>query len=103
MKTMSGDSLRLSLVSVPELDESGGKESQEFVESFCLEEIPIFVDEDDSQMEGSYSRMIAKAHYGYTNKSVNELILENNHGTIYDRFCKISEFGNEDWAVKHGC
>lgn len=103
IKTMSGDSLRLSLVSAPELDEPGGKESQEFVKSLCPEETPIFVDEDDGQLEGSYGRIIAKVYCGYSEKSVNEVILENNHGIIYKKFCDISEFGKEGWSIRHGC
>ena len=33
----------------------------------------------------------------------NEKIIENNHRTIYQRFCEISDFGEEGWAVAHGC
>ena len=103
IKTKSGNSIRLSLVSAPELDEQGGVKSREFVRESCPINSQIFIDEDDGQLQGSYGRMIAKIYCGYSDKSVNELVLENNHGTIYKKFCGISEFGKEDWAVKYGC
>jgi len=103
IKTKSGDSIRLSLVSAPELDEQGGMESKEFVLKSCPINSQIFIDEDDSQLQGSYDRTIAKVYCGYSDKSINEMILDNNHGEIYKKFCKISEFGKDDWAVKYGC
>ena len=103
IKTKSGDSIQLSLVSSPELDESGGIESKEFILKSCPINSQIFIDEDDGQLQGIYGRMIAKVYCGYTDKSVNELILENNQGIIFKKFCQVSEFGSERWAIKHGC
>jgi endonuclease YncB( thermonuclease family) len=103
IKTKSGESIRLSLVAAPELDKSGGIESKEFVQKLCTINSQIFIDEDDGQLEGSYGRTIAKVYCGNTEKSVNELVIENNHGIIYKKFCKKSEFGAESWAKKYGC
>ncbi len=99
----SGDSIRLVLVNSPEMNTDEGKESKKYLESICPVGSTIHVDEDDNQLEESHGRMIAKVYCNEDTDSLNQKIIENNHGTIYQRFCEISEFGTEDWAVKHGC
>lgn len=99
----SGNSIRLVLVDSPEMNTNEGKESKEHLESICSVGSTIHVDEDDNQLEGSHGRMIAKVYCDDMINSLNQQIIENGHGTIYKRFCSVSEFGSEDWAVKHGC
>ena len=99
----SGNSIRLVLVDSPEIHTDEGKESKEYLESICLVGSTIHVDEDDNQLKGSYDRMIAKVYCEGDIQSLNEKIIENNHGTIYQRFCDVSEFGDEKWAIKYGC
>jgi len=99
----SGNSIRLVLVNSPEMNTDEGIESKKYLESICPVGSIIHVDEDDNQLEGSHGRMIAKVYCEGDIQSLNEKIIENNHGTIYQRFCNVSEFGEEDWAIKHGC
>jgi len=40
---------------------------------------------------------------GYTGQSLNSAVLENGFGIIDSRFCSVSEFSSEEWAVKFGC
>jgi endonuclease YncB( thermonuclease family) len=67
----------------------------------CPVSARAIVDEDDGQTEGSYDSMVAKVYCG--NKMLNEELLRAGHAEIYTQFCNVSEFGVEDWAVKHGC
>ncbi len=100
----SGDSIRLVLVNSPEMNTDEGIDSKRYLESVCPVGSTIHVDEDDNQLEGSHGRMIAKVYCGEdTVNSLNQKIIENDHGTIYERFCEISEFGEEEWAIKNGC
>lgn len=99
----SGDSIRLVLVDSPEIYTDEGIKSKKYLESICPVGSTIHVDEDDNQLKGSYGRIIAKVYCDGMNDSLNQKIIENNHGTIYQRFCDVSEFGNEDWAIKYGC
>jgi micrococcal nuclease len=96
-----GKSVRFSLASAPEHDETGGPEATKFVESICPIGSSVIVDEDDEQTNGSYGRIIAEVHCNGV--SLNESILENDHGYIITEFCKGSEFANSDWAQKYGC
>lgn len=93
--------VRLSLVSVPELDRFGGVEAKEYVEKTCPVGSDVLVDEDDGQIEGGYGRIVAKVYC--QGILLNEKILEDQHGDIYTIFCSQSEFGSEEWATKHGC
>ena len=99
----SGQSIRLVLVDSPEIHTDEGIKSKKYLESICPIGSTIHVDEDDNQLEGSYGRIIAKVYCENMTDSLNQKIIENNHGTIYQRFCEISEFGTEDWAIKYGC
>ena len=99
----SEDSIRLVLVDAPEMNTNEGIESKKYLESICPVGSIIHVDEDDNQLQGSHGRMIAKVYCNEDTDSLNQKIIENNHGTIYQRFCEISEFGEEDWAIRNGC
>ena len=100
----SGNSIRLVLVNSPEMNTNEGIESKKYLESICPVGSTIHVDEDDNQLEGSHGRMIAKVYCSEDMvNSLNQKIIENDHGTIYDKFCEISEFGTENWAIKNGC
>ena len=98
-----GQSIRLVLVDSPEIHTDEGIKSKKYLESICPVGSTIHVDEDDNQLDGSYGRMIAKVYCDGMNDSLNHKIIENGHGTIYKRFCEISEFGREDWSIKYGC
>ena len=93
--------VRLALAAAPELDQKGGIEAKEFVESLCPLGSQASVDEDDGQTGGSYGRTIAKVYCG--NELVNSALLEKGLGYIDQRFCPASEFSREDWAKKYGC
>lgn len=97
----SEGSIRLVLVDSPEMNTNEGIESKKYLESICPVGSTIHVDEDDNQLQGSHGRMIAKVYCNEDIDSLNQNIIENNHGTIYQRFCEISEFGTEDWAIRN--
>lgn len=81
-----------------------GIQSRDYLESICPVGQTVHVDEGDGQLQGSYGRVIGIVYCdGNTEQSLNQQIIENGYGIIYKRFCSISEFGKEDWAVKHGC
>ena len=98
----TGDiSIRLTLVNTPERGDEGYSEATEFTSALCPVGSTVLVDEDDGQVEGSYGRMVAKVYCG--GKVLNEELLDAGHAVMYESFCKVSEFGKEDWAVRHGC
>jgi len=61
----------------------------------------VLVDEDDGQAQGSYGRIIGVIYCNGMN--LNSELLDADLGYMEFRFCDISEFGNTDWAIKHGC
>ena len=97
IKDSEDQSIRFSLVSAPELNEPGGKDSKAFLEALCPIGSKIFIDEDDGQMQGSYGRTIAQVHCN--GMSMNAEMIYNNHATIDTRYCGASEFSFESWAV----
>ena len=96
IKTMEGDLIQFALTSSPELDEKGGPESKEFLESICPAGSAITIDEDDKQLEGSQDRMIAKIYCKGLN--LNGEMIINDHATVDTRYCDSSEFAQESWA-----
>ena len=96
-----GKSIRFALTSTPELNEFGGIESKEFIESVCPVGSTVLVDEDDKQTEGSYGRIIGVIYCNGLN--LNEELLEYDHGYLSSGFCSNSEFSETDWAQKFGC
>ncbi len=94
-------SIRLTLVDAPEYNEEGGSEATAFASSICPIGSTAKVDEDDGQTEGSYGRMIAVVYC--RGKNLNAELIINGYATVYEEFCNVSEFANEDWAKEHGC
>ena len=93
--------VRLALTSTPELNDSGGVESKNFVEEKCPLNSEVLIDEDDGQIEGSYGMVIAKVYC--QGVLLNEEILEKGYGEINTIHCFDSEFKEESWAIKFGC
>ena len=92
--------IRLALVNAPERTEPGGNESKAFVESQCSagsESVFIL----DRGQKPTFGREVGLVFCSET--SLNELLVENNHGELDPRFCDRSEFGGLDWALKYGC
>ena len=58
-------------------------------------------DEDGGQTQGSYGRTVAKVYCD--GKMLNEGLLRADHALMYIRYCKISEFADEEWAVEYVC
>lgn len=93
--------IRLALVNTPEIGEPGYNESKQFTSELCPVGSKVVVDEDDGQLEGSFGRKIAKVACG--DKVLNAELLDAGLAKILQEFCSISEFGDDDWAMKHGC
>ena len=98
---VNGIIVRLALTNTPESDEMGFYDAKQFTEKLCPVGSSVLVDEDDGQINGSYDRTIAVVYCG--NYNLNEWLLKLGYGQIWIEYCKVSEFRNEDWAVKYGC
>jgi len=98
---VDGKSVRFALSSAPELSGFGGVESRNFIQTICPVGSSVIVDEDDSQTEGSYDRMIGVVYCNGVN--LNAELLDADLGYMADQFCDSSEFAGESWATKHGC
>ncbi len=98
---VDGQSIRFALASAPELNEFQGTEARNFIDEICPVGSTATVDEDDAQTEGSYGRIVGAIYCNGMN--LNSELLDADLGYIDFRFCDISEFGNSDWALKHGC
>jgi len=99
---VDGQSIRFALASAPELGGYGaGVKETEFIQKICPVGSEALVDEDDGQTQGSYGRIIGVVYCNGMN--LNAELLDSGLGYMEFRFCDISEFGDSDWAVKHGC
>ena len=98
---VEGNAIRLALSSAPELHESGGINAREFTIQFCPVGSIAIVDEDDGQRQGSFGRTIAAVYCN--DMLLNAAILDAKKATISEKFCEVSEFGNEAWAKRNGC
>jgi len=99
---VDGQSIRFALASAPELGSYGaGVKETEFIQKICPVGSEVLVDEDDGQTQGSYGRIIGVIYCNGMN--LNSELLDSGMGYMEFRFCDISEFGNSDWAIKHGC
>ena len=98
---VNGQSIRFALSSAPDMNEFQGLEARELIQRICPVGSTVIVDEDDGQSEGSYGRIIAKIYCNDTN--LNEELLDSGFGYLASGFCNITEFSNENWALKHGC
>jgi len=99
---VDGQSIRFALASAPELGSYGsGVKETEFIQNICPVGSAALVDEDDNQTQGSYGRIIGMIYCNGLN--LNSELLDSGLGYMDFKFCDISEFGNSDWAIKHGC
>jgi len=94
-------SIRFALASAPSIKYYGGTESRDFIETICPVGSAVLVDEDDGKILDNYGQMIGLV---YCNGIIlNSELLDANLGHLELRFCDSSEFGDSDWAKKHGC
>jgi micrococcal nuclease len=98
---VDGVSVRFALSSAPELKGFGGIDSRGFIDTICPVGSDVIVDEDDSQTEGSFGRIIGVVYCNGVN--LNSELLDAGLGYLADQFCDSSEFANDSWAIKHGC
>jgi len=98
---VDGQSIRFALVSAPELKDSGGIESKDFIDSLCPVGSTALIDEDDGQTEGSYGRIIGVIYCN--GKNLNEELIKSGNGYLSLEFCSKSEFSNDTWAQNNGC
>ena len=94
-------SIRFALASAPELKDSGGIESKDFIDSICPVGSTALIDEDDGQTEGSYGRIIGVIYCN--GKNLNEELIKSGNGYLSSEFCSKSEFSNDIWAQNSGC
>jgi len=98
---VDGVSVRFALSFAPELKGFGGIDSRDFIVTICPVGSEVLVDEDDSQTEGSYGRIIGVVYCNGVN--LNSELLDAGLGYLADQFCDSSEFAEDRWAIKHGC
>jgi micrococcal nuclease len=98
---VDGKSIRFAMASSPELNEPGGIEARNFIETICSVGSIATVDEDDGQTQGSYGRILGVVYCNGFN--LNADLLDVGHGYLITNFCRNSEFANDYWAQKHGC
>ena len=98
---VNGESVRFALASAPELSGFGGVDSRNFIQTICPVGSDVIADEDDSQTEESYGRMIGVIYCNGMN--LNAELLDADLGYLADQFCDSSEFAGDPWAQKHGC
>jgi hypothetical protein len=95
------ESIRFALTSAPELNEAGGSEAKDFINSICPVGSTVTVDEDDGQTQGTWDRIIGVIYCNGLN--LNEELMSNNHGYILSEHCDASEFSSHAWIQKYGC
>ncbi|MGH9952527.1 MAG: thermonuclease family protein, partial [Nitrososphaeraceae archaeon] len=95
--------VRLAMVNTPEIGDEGYDEATDTTESECSVGSEALVDEDDGQKGGSFGRLIGVVYCDGNSSSLNEILLETNTGVLYEDFCGVSEFANEDWVANYGC
>ena len=95
--------VRLAMVNTPEVGEPGYYEATETTESECPVGSKSLVDEDDGQKSGSFGRFIGVVYCDGSNISLNEVLMNANKAILYEDFCDVSEFANEDWVTRYGC
>ena len=94
-------SIRFALASAPSIKYYGGTESRDFIETICPVGSTVLVDEDDGKILDNIGQMIGLV---YCNGIIlNSELLDANLGHLELRFCDSSEFGDSNWAKKHGC
>ena len=90
--------IRLVLVNAPELNQTGGPESRDYLKSLC-DGTRALVDEDDFQIgQDPYGRVLAVVTCAGMN--ANAAMIDSGHAVTYYAFCSASEFGPAAWS---GC
>jgi len=93
--------IRLALVNTPERGQAGYEEAKEFTKSLCPVGLKVLVDQDDLQLYDRYDRMIAVVYCD--GALLNAELLFADHAKILTKYCKDSEFSDEEWAQLFGC
>lgn len=78
-------------------------EATDTTESECPVGSEALVDEDDGQKGGSFGRLIGVIYCDGNDTSLNEVLLQADKAVVYEDFCEVSEFANEDWVTRFGC
>ncbi len=98
--------VRLALTDAYEITGKGdsydikAKAAKNYVISVCYGKTAT-VHVDSKQPLDKFGRTVAEINCPYS--FLNYQILNKGYGTIDTRYCSISEFANEWWAVKFGC
>lgn len=100
---VDGQSIRFALVNAPELNNYGGQDAKNFVESVCPVGSSVLVDEDDGQTRGSYGRTIAIVYCNDLTYNLNEAVIASGYAIIDTPYCSQSEFGSHYWPQIYGC
>ncbi len=95
--------IRLAMVDTPEVGEGGYEAAIDATESVCPVGSEALVDEDDGQKGGSFGRLIGVVYCDGNDSSLNEILMETGKAVLYEDFCGVSEFANEDWVTRYGC
>lgn len=95
--------IRLSMINTPEIGEPGYNEAIVAAESECAVGSEALVGEDDGQKGGSFGRLIGAVYCNGNSVSLNEILLDEGKAVLYEDFCNVSEFANEDWIASSGC
>ena len=97
------DRIRFAIVNAPERGEPGYQEAKDFVSNVCPAGSYATIDVDDVQIvDTTGTRTVGLVLCNGMN--INEALLDNGLAGILPAFCgDASEFGYDDWAVRHGC
>ena len=95
---VAGQSIRLTIVSSPELNKPSGLGAQHFVQQICPVGSNVLVDEDDGQTQGSFGRIVALVYCNGVN--LNKAVIKDGFGEISIDSCHKSEFALHSWS---GC
>tara|TARA_B100001750_G_scaffold244580_1_gene262265 strand:- start:85 stop:588 length:504 start_codon:yes stop_codon:yes gene_type:complete len=97
----SNITIRLSLVDAPERHQAGYEEASKLAATVCpVGSDAVFV-QDTWQKVDKYDRSLGLVYCN--DMMLNEMLLSSGHAKIFQVFCSESEFGTQDWAIKHGC
>ncbi len=94
-------SVRFSLITAPNLEGYGGMDAYNFIQTICPVGSDVLVDEDDGHVLKDHARMVGMVTCN--DMILNAEVLDANLAHLEIRFCSSSEFGDRDWAIKHGC
>lgn len=96
-------STSFALSFAPELNEEGGKEAKQFLETVCPIGSEVLIDQDGLYpFDRTHGNMIlSEVHCNGVN--LNEALAESQYGYIGVGYCKNSEFRDRDWAINNGC